>query len=133
VIDFSLGDPHEATDTTIREALREAVEERSHYPRSEGLPELKDAIAAWCYRRYGVTVDPLAELMPTLGSREAVFSLAFIAMDSRSDKHVVVVTDPYYPNNPTAAVASPAFFELLAEHAERQECQRAIAILEEVL
>ena len=59
-----------------------------------------------------------------------------------------------YPNNPTAAVASPAFFELLAEHAERhrylvasdeagyfrlalvptmEECQRAVAILEEVL
>jgi aspartate/methionine/tyrosine aminotransferase len=158
LIDFSIGDPHEATDTTIREALREAVEERSRYPKGEGLPESKEAIAAWSYRRYGVTVDPLAEVMPTLGSKEAVFSLAFIAMDSRGDKRVVVVTDPgypiperaallagaevirlplreangflpdlsdvpeatwdrvailwvNYPNNPTASMASPAFFE----------------------
>ena len=97
LIDFSVGDPHEATDTAIRETLCGAVEERSRYPRSDGLPELKEAIAAWCARRYGVSLDPELEVMPTLGSKEAVFSLPFIAMDPRSRRRTVVVTEPGYP------------------------------------
>lgn len=97
LIDFSVGDPHEATDESIRNALFAAVEERSRYPKSEGLPELKLAIADWCGRRYGVRPDPEREVMPTFGSKEAVFSLPFIALDPRSRRRTVVVTEPGYP------------------------------------
>jgi len=97
LVDFSVGDPHEATDPSIREAVAANLEERSRYPKSEGLPELKQAIGRWLDRRYGVAVDPLAEIMPTLGSKEAVYSFPFIVMDARSRKNVVVVTDPGYP------------------------------------
>jgi acetylornithine aminotransferase len=97
LIDFSVGDPHEATDEAIRQALVGSLEERSRYPKADGLPELKDAIADWCARRYGVRPDPGSEVMPTLGSKEAVFSLAVVAMDPRSSKNVVVVTEPGYP------------------------------------
>jgi acetylornithine aminotransferase len=108
VIDFSIGDPHEATDAAIRAALCDAVEERSSYPRGEGLPELKTAIAGWIKRRYGVEVDPRTEVMPTLGSKEAVFSLAFIAMDASSERNLVVVTDPGYPIAERAATLARA-------------------------
>jgi acetylornithine aminotransferase len=97
LIDLSVGDPQEPTDAGIREALCQAVEERSRYPKGEGLPELKMAIAAWCERRYGVRLDAQAEVMPTLGSKEALFSLAFIAMDPHGDRNVVVVPEPGYP------------------------------------
>jgi succinyldiaminopimelate transaminase len=96
-IDFSIGDPHEATDPAIRRALCESVEERSRYPKSEGLPELREAIAAWCGRRFGVAVDPSTEVMPALGSKEAIFSLHFIALDLAGGRDVVVVTEPGYP------------------------------------
>jgi acetylornithine aminotransferase len=97
LIDFSVGDPHEPTDAAIRAAVCAAIEERSRYPKGEGLSELKTAIAGWCRWRYGVELDPQSEVMPTLGSKEAVFSLAFVAMDSRSARNLVVVTDPGYP------------------------------------
>jgi len=97
LIDFSVGDPHEATDESIRRTLVESVEERLHYPKAEGLPELREAIAAWCARRYGVALDPQQEVMPTLGSKEAVYSFPFVAMDPRSRKNIVVVCDPGYP------------------------------------
>lgn len=90
LIDFSVGDPHEATDPVIRRALVDSLEERSSYPKAEGLPELKEAIADWCERRYGARPDPTTEVMPTLGSKEAVFSLAQVAMDPRSEKNLVV-------------------------------------------
>ena len=97
LIDFSVGDPHERTDPAIREALIESVEERSRYPMSEGLPEHREAIAAWIRSRYGVVLDPHREVMPTLGSKEAIFSLAQVVIDPASERDLVVVTEPGYP------------------------------------
>jgi acetylornithine aminotransferase len=108
LIDFSVGEPHEATDAAIRRALVDAVEERSSYPKAEGLPELKAAIAAWCERRYGVALDPETEVIPTFGSKEALFSLPFIGMDPRGSRDTVVVTEPGYPIPERAAVLAGA-------------------------
>ena len=51
------------------------------YPKAEGLPELRAAIAGWIARRFGVTLDPDRELIPTLGSKEAIFSFAQVFVD----------------------------------------------------
>ncbi|HVB77683.1 MAG TPA: aminotransferase class I/II-fold pyridoxal phosphate-dependent enzyme [Candidatus Nitrosotalea sp.] len=97
LIDFSVGDPMEETDPGIRQALVDALGERSSYPKAAGLDEHKQAIAAWIERRYGVQVDWRTEVMPTFGSKEAVYSFAFIVMDPHSPKNIVVVTEPGYP------------------------------------
>src|SRR5207245_6742137 len=75
-IDFGKGDPHEPTDAMIRRALADSIEEISTYPLAEGLPELRSGVAAWCARRFGVTLDPDTEIVPTYGSKEAIFLLA---------------------------------------------------------
>jgi len=97
VIDFGTGDPREPTDPRIRDALREAVEERMGYPLAVGLPELRDAIAAWARRRFGAELDPATEIVPTLGSKEAIFSLATILLDFAAGKDTVVLPEPGYP------------------------------------
>src|SRR3954451_22324652 len=97
LIDFGMGDPREPTPAFIREALLASVDEISQYPRAVGLPELCDAIAAWIERRYGVALDPRAELIPTLGSKEAIFSFAQVVVDPDSEKRIVVVPEPGYP------------------------------------
>src|ERR687883_211594 len=76
VIDFGKGDPNEPTDPRIRQALVENLTERSSYPLAQGLPELRAAVARWCSRRFGVALDPDTEIVPTLGSKEAIFGLA---------------------------------------------------------
>src|SRR6185437_2315645 len=73
VIDFGKGDPNEPTDPMIRHALVDALPERSPYPLAAGLPELRAAAAGWCERRFGVALDPDTELIPTYGSKEAIF------------------------------------------------------------
>src|SRR5580765_8392250 len=83
LIDFGMGDPRERTPAFIREALIASVEEVSSYPRASGLPELRTAIAGWIDRRYGVDVDPDAEIVPTLGSKEAIFSFAQVALGEK--------------------------------------------------
>jgi succinyldiaminopimelate transaminase len=97
VIDFGKGDPNEPTDPRIRQALVDAVPERAPYPLAAGLPELREAAARWCRRRFEVDLDPDTELVPTYGSKEAIFSLAQVLVDPASDKHVVAFGEPAYP------------------------------------
>lgn len=97
ILDFGQGDPREPTDPTIRQALIDALEERMGYPKAEGLPELRAAIAGWVGRRFAVELDPDAEVIPTYGSKEAIFSFAQLAVDPGSSRDTVVVTEPGYP------------------------------------
>jgi len=97
VIDFGKGDPNEPTDPMIRQALVDALPERSPYPLAQGLPELRAAVAQWCERRFGVVLDPDTEIVPTYGSKEAIFSLAQVLVDPHSQKHCVVYGEPAYP------------------------------------
>ncbi|HZO33903.1 MAG TPA: aminotransferase class I/II-fold pyridoxal phosphate-dependent enzyme [Gaiellaceae bacterium] len=94
LIDFGMGDPREVTPPFIREALLQSVDAVSSYPRATGLPELREAIAGWIDRRFDVTVDPATELVPTLGSKEAIFSFAQLAL---GDRRLVAVPEPAYP------------------------------------
>jgi succinyldiaminopimelate transaminase len=119
VIDFGKGDPNEPTDERIRRALVESLGERSSYPLAQGLPELRRAVAAWCKRRFGVSLDPDREVIPTLGSKEAIFSLAQVLVDPRSEKRLVVYTEPGYPVYERGALfggAETLTLPLRAEH-----------------
>ena len=64
----------------------------STYPRAEGLPVLREAVAAWVQRRFGVALDPAAQVVPTLGAKEAIFHLAQVVGPGK-----VAVTVPGYP------------------------------------
>jgi acetylornithine aminotransferase len=94
LIDFGMGDPREVTPAFIREALAAAIEPVSSYPRATGLPELREAISGWIGRRFGVAVDPATEIVPTLGSKEAIFSFAQVALGA---KRLVAIPEPAYP------------------------------------
>jgi len=97
LIDFGVGDPREPTASAIRAALVDGIRETMEYPKAVGLPELRSAITAWIGRRFGVDLDPDTEVIPTLGSKEAVFSLAQVVVDIPGGKDLVVVTEPGYP------------------------------------
>ena len=97
VIDFGTGDPREPTDPLIRQALVDGLRERMGYPAAVGLPELREAIAAWAQRRFGTTLDPETEVIPTLGSKEAIFSFALAVVDADGTRDTVAYTDPGYP------------------------------------
>jgi succinyldiaminopimelate transaminase len=119
VIDFGMGDPREPTPAFVRDALVAALGESSSYPRAVGLPELREAIARWAAGRFGVSLDAEREIVPTLGSKEAIFSLAQLVVDARSEKRLVVVPEPAYPVYERGALfagAEPVFVPLREEH-----------------
>src|SRR4029450_13842240 len=82
LIDFGKGDPREPTDPMIRRA------------RGEGRRELREAVAGWCRRRFGVELDPDTEIVPTYGSKEAIFLLAQVVLDREAGKWLVVRNQP---------------------------------------
>ena len=96
LIDFGVGDPREVTPGFIRQALRDAIEPISSYPRAAGLPALRAAVAGWVGRRFGVQVDADSQVLPLLGSKEIVFSLAQATLDPAGGKDLVLVTAPGY-------------------------------------
>jgi succinyldiaminopimelate transaminase len=95
VIDFGIGDPREPTPEFIREALAAAIPEVSSYPRAVGLPAYRESVAGWIRRRFGVEVDPAVEVVPTLGSKEAIFSFAQVGV--APGKRLVAVPSLAYP------------------------------------
>jgi succinyldiaminopimelate transaminase len=94
IIDFGVGDPREPTPQLVKDALVEALSDASRYPLAQGLPELREAIAGWVSRRFGAELDPDREIIPTLGSKEAIFSLAQVVVGER---RLVAIPDPAYP------------------------------------
>ena len=119
VIDFGMGDPREPTDPRIRQALVDGLRDRMGYPAAVGLPELREAIAAWAARRFGTTLDPATEIIPTLGSKEAIFTFALAVVDADGVRDTVAYTDPGYPVYERGALfahARPLPLALREEH-----------------
>ena len=76
LIDLGVGEPQEDTPAFIRQALIDAVSPQSPYPTAVGQPALREAIAAWVRTRYGTTLNPATQIVPTLGAKEIVYLLA---------------------------------------------------------
>jgi acetylornithine aminotransferase len=115
VIDFGKGDPNEPTDPMIRRALVEALPERAPYPLAQGLPELREAAAGWLEGRFGVSVDPEKEIVPTYGSKEAIFSLPQVLGTAG---RVVAFGEPAYPVYERGALFAGARVQTLPLHRE---------------
>jgi len=116
VYDFGIGDPREPTPAFIREALRAAVPEVSQYPSIAGRPALRQAVAAYLSRRFGLSVDPECEILPCAGAKEALFHLPLCAADPA--RPFCWYPDPGYPVYERAilfAGATPRAVPLLAE------------------
>ena len=99
VIDFGIGVPREPTPNFIRDALNNALaaEPYSSYPLAAGQSELREAIASWVEHRYGTHLDPSIEVLPTLGSKEAIYHLAGLLLWEGGTRDTVAVTTPGYP------------------------------------
>ena len=96
VVTFGIGDPDLPTPPHILAALHRAADDPANhrYPESEGLPELRGAIARWYERRFEVAFDPAREALALIGSKEGIAHMALTLIDPGD---VALVTDPGYP------------------------------------
>jgi alanine-synthesizing transaminase len=96
IIDMSMGNPDGPTPKHIVEKLVESVQrpDTHGYSVSKGIPRLRLAICNWYRRRYGIELEPDAESIVTIGSKEGIAHLALATLD-RGD--IVLVPNPSYP------------------------------------
>jgi alanine-synthesizing transaminase len=107
VIDLSMGNPDGPTPPHIVEKLIEAAQRQdTHgYSVSKGIPRLRRAISTWYQRRYGVELDPDAEAIVTIGSKEGLAHLMLACLE-RGD--TVLVPNPSYPIHIYGAIIAGA-------------------------
>ena len=119
-IKLSIGEPQHPTPPFIMEALAGGLTGLANYPTTQGIPGLRQAIAAWCQRRYGLELDAESEILPVNGSREALFSFAQTVIDpGRGHVPLVVSPNPFYQIYEGAAYlagAEPRFLNTLPEN-----------------
>jgi len=118
VISLGIGDPDLPTPARIVSVLQEAAADPSNhrYPSYFGLGELREAIAGWYRHRFGVTLDPATEILPTLGSKDGISHVPLALVDPGD---VVLAPDPGYTVYVTGAVmagADPYVMPLTAEN-----------------
>jgi succinyldiaminopimelate transaminase len=97
VFDFGTGDPIEPTPAFIPDALRRAIPATSQYPSVAGTLALRAAAAGYLKRRFGRSIDPATQVLPSAGSKEAIFHLPLAFLDPASGRDTVVYGTPGYP------------------------------------
>lgn len=96
VINLGVGDPDRPTPKLIIESLQANAENPAfhQYALDQGAPELRQSIAGFMKARYGVDLDPASEILPTIGSKEA---LAHFPLAVLNPGDISLVPDPCYP------------------------------------
>jgi aspartate/methionine/tyrosine aminotransferase len=114
VLHMTIGEPRHAMPPFVGDVLAENLAGFAKYPNNNGTDALLDAIAGWLKRRFGVTVDPVTDIMALNGTREGLMN-ACIALcpETKNGKQPVVLTpNPFYQVYAVAATtigAEPVF------------------------
>ena len=129
-IDLSIGEPKHPTPALVKDALAAGLEGLAAYPATAGTPALREAIAAWLARRYGIPLpDAERQVLPVNGSREALFAFAQTVVDA-GRKAAVLCPNPFYQIYEGAALlagATPLYASNPLENARWQDVQLVYA------
>jgi len=114
VINMGIGSPDLPPSEAVIGAISSAMTDaKAHeYQSYQGLPELREAIAAFYSNHFGVSLSPANEILPLMGSKEGIMhiSMAFL---NEGDK--VLIPNPGYPTYTSATKlvgAEPVFYNL---------------------
>lgn len=97
VYDFGTGDPTIPTWEAIPNALKSSIPLISQYPSILGNPNLIDAIENYCHRRFRFQNPKQLMILPTNGSKEAVFHIALSLIGRDRGRDIILYPDPGYP------------------------------------
>jgi N-succinyldiaminopimelate aminotransferase len=107
-ISLGIGEPRHATPQLVLDALAASTEALSSYPATAGLPALRQSCVNWVQRRYGLALNPDNQVLPIIGSREALFAFAQTMVDGSKTGATVVCPNPFYQIYEGAALLAGA-------------------------
>ena len=116
---LSIGEPKHPTPPFISDALVANLGGLARYPLTLGNDSLRATIAGWLKRRHGLNqMDGNTQVLPTLGSREAIFAIAQTLVDRTKPNATVICPNPFYQIYEGAALlagATPYFINTIAQ------------------
>ncbi len=108
LVDLSIGEPKHEAPQLAKQAIISSLAGLSGYPPTKGDPTLRQAIASWLGQRYKIPApDPETQVLPVLGSREALFAFAQAVIDPHANG-LVVCPNPFYQIYEGAAILAGA-------------------------
>ncbi len=104
---MTIGEPMHAIPPFVADTVSAHVEDFRRYPPNEGLPGLREAIAGWLARRYGLKADPGREITVLNGTREGLYNaaMAICPEQKRGARPVVLIPNPFYQVYAVAALS----------------------------
>ena len=122
-INLGIGEPQHPTPALIKDAMAANLHGLAKYPMTLGLKELRGAIGEWLVRRHGLaTLDFDREVLPVLGTREAIFAIGQTLLDPADSQGLVMLPNPGYQIYEGAALlggAQPHYLDTVAAHGFR--------------
>ncbi|KPX51814.1 succinyldiaminopimelate transaminase [Pseudomonas amygdali] len=118
---LSIGEPKHRSPDFVAKTLADNLDQMAVYPTTLGIPALREAIAGWCNRRFGVPqgwIDPARNVLPVNGTREALFAFTQTVVN-RSDDGLVISPNPFYQIYEGAAFlagAQPHYLPCLSDN-----------------
>jgi N-succinyldiaminopimelate aminotransferase len=110
-ISLAVGEPKYPPPALAIDALNNSLHRINAYPSAKGESALREAIAGWLSRRYGLgqSIDPESMVLPVLGTREALFAVAQALVDrTKNNVPLVVMPSPFYQIYEGAAIMAGA-------------------------
>lgn len=94
LLNFTIGEPNFDVPEFIKDAMKEALDKNfTHYAASDGLQELRQAIANFYQRRHQLNLN-WQQIMVTVGASQG-FMITMMALLNPGDK--VLIPSPYFP------------------------------------
>ncbi|AMB97701.1 pyridoxal phosphate-dependent aminotransferase [Aerococcus urinaeequi] len=94
LLNFTIGEPNFDVPEFIKDAMKEALDKNfTHYAASDGLQELRQAIANFYQRRHQLDLN-WQQIMVTVGASQG-FMITMMALLNPGDK--VLIPSPYFP------------------------------------
>lgn len=119
VYNFGTGDPTLPVWEGITEAIKTGVSSVSQYPSIMGLPELQEAHQQYLKKRFDIIADEKIMILPTRGSKEAIFHIALSLVGRAGGRKHIIYPDPGYPVYRSSAIFAggiPYPYQLKEEH-----------------
>lgn len=108
---LSIGEPKHEPPAFVLDTLVKNLNKLSNYPTTKGIPELREAIAAWASKRFKLNTGSFTadkHVLPVNGTREALFAFAQAIVDRTKLNPIILSPNPFYQIYEGAAILSGA-------------------------
>ncbi len=114
IINMGIGSPDLAPSENVIKAIQNAVNDKGahQYQSYQGLPELREAIAAFYTAKFEVQLDSASEILPLMGSKEGIMHISMAFLNAGDE---VLIPNPGYPTYTSVSKlvgAVPHYYDL---------------------